>query len=236
MYICNVTLVKHTLQGREAARPRETPHQSPAIPQSILGAGLLSKSPVTALLVCQHTMKIMLAFGGIFMHFILKTGSQKRWNATKMREAFVTATPQHPLGILHTTAQPSHQPYFSSSFLWRCNTVHSRVFQISCEWKALASMWVGKKGTITRAITWSSWISCRSYWSVLYQHFRDLIGLKDLFTVVLAAHLAALTSLWNTATLDMCNTILPSRSVSRYTKACSANTTIIKSITDQKKS
>lgn len=145
MYICNVTLVKHTLQGREAARPRETPHRSPAILQSILGAGLLSKSPVTALLVCQHTMKIMLAFGGIFMHFILKTGSQKRWNATKMCEAFVTATPQHPLGILHTTAQPSHQPYFSSSFLWRCNTVHSRVFQISGEWKALASMWVGKK-------------------------------------------------------------------------------------------
>lgn len=158
----------------------------------------------------------MLAFIRFFYAFHIENRHTKRWNATKMRVR-PAAHCRSPAPSGDPAARPRHQPYFSFLFLWRCNTGHSEVFQISGEWKALASMWTEKKKktSITCATIWSSWISCRSYWSVLYQHFRDLIGLKDLFTVVLAAHLAALTSLWNTTTLDMCNTVLPSLPLSK---------------------
>jgi len=54
-----------------------------------------------------------------------------------------------------------------------------------------------------------------SYWPVLYQHFGDLIRLKDLFAHSgLAVHLAVLTRLLNTIRLDKCNNIFPSCSVS----------------------
>lgn len=150
------------------------------------------------------------------MHFILKTGTQRGEMPPRcVWGQLLTAAPQHPLGILQPDPDisPISPFYFYEDAILgtvKCfkSVVNEKLWP-ACEQKKK------KKDSITCATIWSSWISCRSYWSVLYQHFRDLIGLKDLFTVVLAAHLAALTSLWNTTTLDMCNTVLPSLPLSK---------------------
>lgn len=121
------------------------------------------------------------------------------------------------------------------------------VFQINGEWKALVSMWGGKKTPntpdfITTALlvqlSQTAGFPAGELWLVLYQHFRDLISLKDLFAHSgLAVHLAVITRLLNTIRLDKCNNIFPSCSVSWYfknTKALSSTWTS-KSTTDQQK-
>lgn len=117
------------------------------------------------------------------------------------------------------------------------------VFQINAEWKALASMWLREKEKDVLLLLHYSCNNLKqldflqeSYWPILYQHFRDLIGLKGLFTDSgLAVHLAVLTRLLNTTVLGKYNTIFPPCSIRCYTKALSSKTLLVESVTDRKK-
>lgn len=115
------------------------------------------------------------------------------------------------------------------------------VFRINAEWKALASMWLREKKKDVLLLLHYLCNNLKQldflqecYWPILYQHFRDLIGLKDLFTDSgLAVHLAVLTRLLNATVLDKYNTIFPSCSIRCYTKALSSKTLLVESITDR---